>query len=85
MTLTTKSLGNEANRMNMQPRDPAALILSLMADGRERTATDISLRIRIPVAAIQPTLTTMAKLGYLQSEKTRQQKGQISIYRKPQA
>ena len=70
--------------MNMQPRDPAALILSLMADGRERTATDISLRIRIPVDAIQLTLRNMVRTGYLNSEHIARQ-GVTTIYRKPRA
>lgn len=63
--------------------DPAALILSLMADGRERTATDISNRIRVPVASIQQTLTTMATKGYLASEYLN--KGGTAVYRKATA
>ena len=69
--------------MNLTPRDPAALILGLMADGRERTANDISVRIRVPVDTIKPILREMARLNYLTSEAIARQ-GTTVIYRKPQ-
>ena len=64
--------------------DTQAAIIALMADGRERTSNDISLRIRVPVDAIQNTLRTMVRRGYLQSEQLPRQ-GVVTIYRKPQA
>lgn len=70
--------------MTIATRDPAALILSLMSDGRERTLNDISMRIRIPVDAIRDTMRTMVRNGYLQSEQLPRQ-GVITIYWKPQA
>jgi DNA-binding IclR family transcriptional regulator len=75
---------SRATKHAFVPVDPAALILGLMDDGRERTSNDISLRIRVPVDAIQNTLRTMVRMGYLQSEQLPRQ-GVVTIYRKPQA